>query len=461
MKKIKLTLFCFFIVYSFSSAQPSITYTITGLNDCKSTLYSTHGSLHFSVDSCISSKGCINFAGNSNLSPGVYRISFMDSLFTDIIVNHEDIVMTNNIYNLIDSLKVISSEENKIYHEYWRAFADINDSIELISELGNVIYEANNHTFTPDLDSMAHKANKFSKKLDSITNSLIIKSQGLYVEKLLKAYLTPDWNEYKKRSDAKKYRNKYEFLKEHFFDNIDFSDSTLLNSEVFYVLSTKYLTEYIDAKSDSAYIKALNFILEKTTPTTPVYDYLLHLFLNTFEDESEDVFLFLVDNYLLKNTCQQTEQILKISERAEIIKKLKPENPAPDFTVNDINTKPVTLYSLQAKNILLMFWSSDCSHCEEAMPQIIEIFSRYKPLGLEIVSFAIDKNINQWKNAVTKNKMNWINVSDLLGFESPVIKTYNAYSTPTFYLIDSNKIIISRIYSPKQMNEVLERAFKN
>ncbi len=460
MKKVFFISAIFFLAVTFSFAQYSVSYKIKGLKSDKAYLSAVYGSLYNIIDSCTISGGMIEFKKTSAIPVGVYRISFDDSLYTDIIINNEEILMSNNIGDQLDSIKIIKSHENKVYFEYWRMSTYLNDSIQMITKIGNAIYEANNHKLTPDLDSMARKAYILSAKIDSITEQLIINNPGLYVSKLLKAYITPDWAEYKKIPGAKIYKNRNSFLKEHFFDNIDFSDSTLLNSEVFYVLCNDYLTRFVDPETDSNYITAVDFILNKAAPYKLVYNYILNLFVSTFSDtEWEETFIHLVDNYLLKNTCSQGEHDKKMSERVAVMKKLKPGNKAPEISLNDVNGIYRNLYEVNAKVTLIMFWSSECEHCEEVIPQIIHIYSMYKPMGLEVFAVSVDTDRKSWISAVNKNGSDWINVSDLKGFQSPVIAAYNAFSTPTFYLLDADKKIISHPYSPKQMTEGLQNAF--
>lgn len=460
MKKLFIALLIFLISIGFSLAQQAVSYTIAGLKDGKAYLLAVHGGRQDPVDSCHTLNGLIEFKNTAALPAGVYRISFEDSLFTDIIINNEVVIMSNNMDNMLDSLKILSSKENKIYYDFWRLSTYINDTIDLISDLGNKIYEENGHVLTPDLDSMARKTRDLSAKLDYFTNQLITRNPGLYASKLLKAYVSPDWSAYKKTAGAKSYKSKHLFLKEHYFDHIDFSDSTLLNSEVFYVLCNDYLARFAEPETDSTYIAAIDFILNKTQQNSPVYNYILNLFVSTFDDtEWEETFIHLVDNYLSKNTCTPSEYDKNMTERAAVLKTLKPGNKAPGIVLNDIDGKPKDLYSVQAKVTVLMFWSSQCEHCEAVMPQMLHTYSVYHPLGLEIFAVSADSDKKAWTDAVNKHELKWINVSDLKGFQSPVIIAYNAYSTPTFFLLDKEKNIISHPYSPKEMSERLQKAF--
>ncbi len=441
-------------------AQYSIHYTLKNLPNSKVYLTSVRGSRYVPVDSCLAKNGDIKFNVTAAMPVGVYRIVFADSLFTDVILNHENVVMTNDMNNLLDNMNVEESHENAFYYSYWRLSSYINDSIHTISVLGDKIYQSSQHVMTSDLDSMARKAYQLTQTLNAFTQQLIQKSTGMYVNKLLKAYLKPDWEAYKKLPNAQPYKKRSDFLRAHFFDNIDFADTTLLYSEIFYVSCTDYLTDYVAVPSDSNFIQAVDFIMRRPAENSPIYIYILNLLVNTFSDtEWEGTFVHLVDTYLEKNTCDQTPHNKTMSERAAVIKKLKAGNPAPEIVMNDAEGKPRSLFELKSKVVLLIFWSSECPHCEEVMAQICQLYDLYKASGLEIYGVSADTDKAKWAAAIRKNKMTWINVCDLLGFQSPTIENYNAYSTPTFFVLDAQKTIVAHPYSPKEMSESISRAF--
>ena len=50
---------------------------------------------------------------------------------------------------------------------------------------------------------------------------------------------------------------------------------------------------------------------------------------------------------------------------------------APDFTLNDLNGKPLTLSSLRGKYVILDFWGSWCGWCIKGIPQMKEYYQKY------------------------------------------------------------------------------------
>jgi thiol-disulfide isomerase/thioredoxin len=163
------------------------------------------------------------------------------------------------------------------------------------------------------------------------------------------------------------------------------------------------------------------------------------------------------EKYLASNTCSNDVKMKKLTEKDNIIKALKPGNKAPSVNAADLKGKEMLLDSVKAKFILLMFWASWCEFCEKAMPEITNIYNTYKSKGLEIYAVSLDSVRQNWAEASARFNMQWINTCNLKGFESPVIRDYNIWQTPTFFLLDSKKRITSRPVNTAMLKETLEK----
>ena len=117
-------------------------------------------------------------------------------------------------------------------------------------------------------------------------------------------------------------------------------------------------------------------------------------------------------------------------------------NIAPLFTSKDIQGNKVDLNALKGKYVILNFWASWCVPCIEEIPALHEIIDKHGSKKVEIISVNCDNNINNFKNAVVKHNINWINIFN----DQYVINKYlKTSSLPKVYLIDPlGKIIYSR-----------------
>lgn len=108
---------------------------------------------------------------------------------------------------------------------------------------------------------------------------------------------------------------------------------------------------------------------------------------------------------------------------------------APDFTLMDINGKPLALSSLRGKWVVLDFWGSWCVWCIKGMPKMKEYYAKYQD-KLEILGVDCNDTVEKWKGAVTKNELPWLHVyCDREKGDNPMA-LYHVESFPTKIVID-------------------------
>lgn len=130
---------------------------------------------------------------------------------------------------------------------------------------------------------------------------------------------------------------------------------------------------------------------------------------------------------------------------------------AKDFTLDDIKGKKVNLMSEIKKNkiTILDFWASWCPPCMREVPNLVDIYDRYGEDGLGIVGVSLDESKDDWKNTVESMGMKWVQVSDLKGGESPVVRLYNVQSIPHILVIDSEGRILSEGLTGTELEEFI------
>ena len=111
-----------------------------------------------------------------------------------------------------------------------------------------------------------------------------------------------------------------------------------------------------------------------------------------------------------------------------------PKGPeAPDFTLNDINGKPLTLSSLRGKYVVLDFWGSWCIWCIKGMPKMKEYYAKYAG-KLEILGIDCNDSEEKWKAAVAEHQLPWLHVYN--NDESGLLEKYGIEGFPTKVVID-------------------------
>lgn len=129
----------------------------------------------------------------------------------------------------------------------------------------------------------------------------------------------------------------------------------------------------------------------------------------------------------------------------------------PEIKLPDSNGDSVSLSSLQGKYVLLDFWASWCDECRTAHLIMAEAYQKYKTKGFEIFQVSLDKSRDQWLNAIKKDNLTWINVSDLGYWNSSVVELYNLQGIPNNYLLDEEgRVIAKNLKGERLINKLNE-----
>ncbi|MDY4044419.1 MAG: TlpA disulfide reductase family protein [Marinifilaceae bacterium] len=133
---------------------------------------------------------------------------------------------------------------------------------------------------------------------------------------------------------------------------------------------------------------------------------------------------------------RQLDEYIRLAE-------FKVGSDMPDFNLPDKDGNLFKLSSLRGKYVLIDFWASWCGPCMREMPNVVKLYKECKGKNFEIVGVSLDQKRDAWLNAVEKNKMKWIQVSDLKSWGTPPVKLCNVTAVPYTVLIDPQGKVIA------------------
>ncbi|WP_294287656.1 TlpA disulfide reductase family protein [uncultured Chryseobacterium sp.] len=115
------------------------------------------------------------------------------------------------------------------------------------------------------------------------------------------------------------------------------------------------------------------------------------------------------------------------------------------------NTNAKSLYDVKADKKVIVFWSSTCSHCEEELPKLLAKYNDLKSKNIQVVGLSMDVDKDSYTKKIAA--FPWVNDSELKGWNSTYVDTYNVHATPTYFILDANNKIINK---PEHVGDVLE-----
>ncbi len=117
---------------------------------------------------------------------------------------------------------------------------------------------------------------------------------------------------------------------------------------------------------------------------------------------------------------------------------LQPNRKAPLFTLPDINTgNPVSLEQFRGKIVVLNFWSSWCTPCQEEVKELNRFYEDFRDSVVLL-------GINVWDDkgkALSFMKKYGINFPVLHAKNSPITVDYGINGVPETVIIDSTGVI--------------------
>lgn len=164
----------------------------------------------------------------------------------------------------------------------------------------------------------------------------------------------------------------------------------------------------------------------------------------------------------LPHKMQERPALKQTVAKLNQLKSTAEGNIMPDFTMEDINGKPVSALDEIKKNkvTVIDFWASWCGPCRMEMPNMVRMYNTYKANGLGIFGVSLDKNRSAWENTSKELGVIWPQVSDLKGWDNAAAQMFNVKSIPQTIVVDSNGKILKKGLRGEELEEFVKSLLK-
>ncbi len=136
------------------------------------------------------------------------------------------------------------------------------------------------------------------------------------------------------------------------------------------------------------------------------------------------------------------------------------DQPAPEINLPDVNGKAFQLSSLKGKYVLVDFWASWCAPCRRENPNVVAAYNKYKDKNFTILGVSLDKDKDNWQEAIQADKLTWTHVSDLKQWESSMVSLYHFDGIPFNVLVDPQGKIIASSLRGEELEKKLAEVLK-
>lgn len=160
----------------------------------------------------------------------------------------------------------------------------------------------------------------------------------------------------------------------------------------------------------------------------------------------------------LDTAVAKTPIIKDLKEMSVKMKAVEVGQKAPDFTLNDPEGNPVSLYSKVGSKLLLIdFWAGWCGPCRRENPNVVKVYKEFNKKGFDIFGVSLDQRKEEWVKAISDDKLTWTHVSDLKYWDNVAARLYVVNSIPANFLLDEKGVIVARnLTGDKLYNKVKE-----
>ena len=408
------------------------------------------------------------YKSDKKLPQGIYFLYLKSGEYFDVVINeNQQFLMSTEYDDLIGKMKVKGNEENAVFYDFMQFNKE--KSIEMSP------YRKQYDTLTNGIEKDSLKRIELRKTMMPINEAIDAKREEVisthpdyFISKIFKSMKPIDIPTLDSITDDKERQRARAFYnQQHYFDNIDFSDDRFIRTHpsVFYE-KLEYFKEHLMYPVPDSIIISIDRLIAKTKGSQEMYKYLVIDFTKGYEKSKimcmDKVKLHMYNKYFLNDTRttwldESTRK--KVEDLVDKMKNSQCGMKAPALVVPDTTGTYIALDQLKNKYVVVYFWSATCGHCKKTTPILHEVYKKLKSkYDIEIFTVSIDDKSKEkvFKEYINEHQYDWIigwgdkNYNDFR-------TKFNVFSTPTMYLLDSEKKIIGKELNPQLLEKIVTK----
>jgi thiol-disulfide isomerase/thioredoxin len=172
---------------------------------------------------------------------------------------------------------------------------------------------------------------------------------------------------------------------------------------------------------------------------------------NSEEDEARKQYAKLVEAYAATDAGKKA---------AGALRRLDLEGKSLVVSGTGLRDEPVDSSKYRGKPVLIVFWASWAKSVKDDLPELIKVYEKYHPRGLEIVGIDLDNDRAELDAFLRENPVSWPQIFEAGGMESRLAVDFGIILLPNMILIDAEGKVVSRnLRNSAEANRQLEKLF--
>ena len=441
----------------------SISLHIDGATDDTVYMGNYYAKGTYAIDTALNDgKGNFRFNRETTLYDGLYFFTNQKGKFFEFVVYKETPVMefSTKDDDWKKHAKVKGSRENEIFYAFHAERRMLTDELEAASKrMGKEEFDG--------------FRNEQLKKNDALMLKYIDQYPDCMFTKMMTATKPVEVPLVNAAGDSLTTNERWEYYADHYFDNMPMDEDFLVRTpeNIFYKKIEDYFNVTLKNTMPSFIVSHVDAMIDKARPAPEVFKYLVHTTSERFLQSNvmvyDSVYVHMIHRYYATGEAvwASPSSIDDNVKRADTWEKILVGKQAPELILKDTlgTFHSLTMECKRHHYTLLIFWSPTCGHCKVTIPEMHEIFEKYKK-DYDIAAFAIlsepdDATRPKWKKFIKDHSLDWLNLD---GGECNVDwkEVYDVITTPKIFLLDRDRKIIAKKFSPETFEGLIKNQLK-
>jgi thiol-disulfide isomerase/thioredoxin len=386
-------------------------------------------------------------SSKKELKEGAFIMYFHGTKYFDLLIGKDKNINVEikDTLSLPESVVITGASESVDFHNY---ALKLKSSQQSYSKIGEQLKNTEDSLAKVNLQA---QAKAIYESVNATRDSLIEANPGTMLSIFLNGIKTPEYVVDENIPDSLRPMHRYLFEKEHFLDNLDFSDERTLRTSFLPSTIDNYLSTKLFQINDSI-IPPVIKLVERSRKNNECFRVVLNHCMNYAINSKimgmDNLMVELGRRYYLNGLTDWADSTWLKNLEEEIYKNERSlvGMKAANIQLADAENNYKRLYDIGGSEVtILYFYEPSCGHCRKTMPKVGEFAKKYaSDQRIKVVAVYMLEDKEEWTKFIEEADLSaLVNVWDP-NRESYYWYYFNTSTTPMVYVMNKEHKIFAK-----------------